>query len=134
LGVKHQCPNVKIRQANSIHAKPNIIGEGSNMEIGNEKVREYIVALKNTGNFSYEDIANLSGIPLQTVRNIYTGKTLTDKAYKTGFTNGLITVGTLLILSLLSFSFTFNLQTALYYLIIIFISILGCIIGINKKR
>ena len=45
------------------------------MEIGNEKVREYILALKNTGNFSYEDIANLSGIPLQTVRNIYTGKT-----------------------------------------------------------
>lgn len=45
------------------------------MEIGNEKVREYLAALKNTGNFSYEDIANLSGIPLQTVRNIYTGKT-----------------------------------------------------------
>ena len=45
------------------------------MEIGNEKVREYLLALKNTGNFSYEDIANLSGIPLQTVRNIYTGKT-----------------------------------------------------------
>jgi transcriptional regulator with XRE-family HTH domain len=45
------------------------------MEIGNDKVREYILALKNTGNFSYEDIANLSGIPLQTVRNIYTGKT-----------------------------------------------------------
>ena len=45
------------------------------MEIGNEKVREYLVALKNTGNFSFEDIANLSGIPLQTVRNIYTGKT-----------------------------------------------------------
>ena len=66
---------MKIRQANSIHAKPNLTGEGSNMEIGNEKVREYIVALKNTGNFSYEDIANLSGIPLQTVRNIYTGKT-----------------------------------------------------------
>ena len=45
------------------------------MEVGNEKVREYLIALKNTGNFSYEDIANLSGIPLQTVRNIYTGKT-----------------------------------------------------------
>ena len=45
------------------------------MEVGNEKVREYIVALKNAGNFSYEDIANLSGIPLQTVRNIFTGKT-----------------------------------------------------------
>lgn len=45
------------------------------MEIGNEKVREYLTALKNAGNFSYEDIANLSGIPLQTVRNIYSGKT-----------------------------------------------------------
>ena len=45
------------------------------MEIGNDKIREYLIALKNTGNFSYEDIANLSGIPIQTVRNIYTGKT-----------------------------------------------------------
>ncbi len=45
------------------------------MEIGNEKVREYLTALKNAGKFSSEDIANLSGIPLQTVRNIYSGKT-----------------------------------------------------------
>ena len=45
------------------------------MEIGNERVREYLHALKNSGNFAYEDIANLSGIPIQTVRNIYTGKT-----------------------------------------------------------
>jgi len=45
------------------------------MEVGNEKVKEYMIALKNSGNFSYEDIANLSGLPLQTVRNIFTGKT-----------------------------------------------------------
>ena len=45
------------------------------MEIGNDKIHEYLVKLKNTGNFTYEDIANISGIPLQTVRNIYTGKT-----------------------------------------------------------
>ena len=45
------------------------------MEIGNDRIREYLNALKNSGNFSYEDIANLSGIPLQTVRNIFTGKT-----------------------------------------------------------
>ena len=45
------------------------------MEIGNDKVRGYLVALKETGHFSYEDVANLSGIPVQTVRNIYTGKT-----------------------------------------------------------
>ena len=45
------------------------------MEIGNDKVREYLNALKDAGHFSYEDVANLSGIPVQTVRNIYTGKT-----------------------------------------------------------
>lgn len=45
------------------------------MEIGMDKIHGYLVELKNNGNFTYEDIANLSGIPLQTVRNIYTGKT-----------------------------------------------------------
>ena len=45
------------------------------MEIGMDKVKEYITALKNAGDFTYEDIANLSGIPHQTVRNIFTGKT-----------------------------------------------------------
>ncbi len=45
------------------------------MEIAVEKARNYILALKDTGNFTLEDIANLSGIPLQTVRNICSGKT-----------------------------------------------------------
>lgn len=45
------------------------------MEIVIEKVREYLIALKEAGKFTFEDIANLSGIPLQTVRNIYSGKT-----------------------------------------------------------
>ncbi len=45
------------------------------MEIGNEKVREYLIALKEAGHFSYEDVANLSGTPVQTVRNYYSGKT-----------------------------------------------------------
>jgi transcriptional regulator with XRE-family HTH domain len=45
------------------------------MEIGNDKVREYLIALKDSGNFSFEDIANLSGLPHQTIRNIYAGKT-----------------------------------------------------------
>ena len=40
-----------------------------------DKVKDYIHALKDAGNFTYEDIANLSGIPLQTIRNIFTGKT-----------------------------------------------------------
>lgn len=45
------------------------------MEVGNEKAREYLIALKDSGHFSHEDVANLSGIPVQTVRNIITGKT-----------------------------------------------------------
>ena len=45
------------------------------MEIGNEKVREYLIALKEAGRFSYEDVANLSGTPVQTVRNYFSGKT-----------------------------------------------------------
>lgn len=45
------------------------------MEISVERAKEYILALKEAGNFSYEDMANVSGIPLQTVRNICTGKT-----------------------------------------------------------
>lgn len=45
------------------------------MEIAIDKIREYITALKNAGNFTLEDIANLSGIPLSTIRNIYSGKT-----------------------------------------------------------
>lgn len=45
------------------------------MEIVLEKVRNYLVALKNAGDFTFEDIANISGIPLPTIRNIYSGKT-----------------------------------------------------------
>lgn len=45
------------------------------MEIAIEKAREYILALKQAGNFTLEDMANISGIPVQTVRNICSGKT-----------------------------------------------------------
>lgn len=45
------------------------------MEIAVEKAREYILALKQAGNFTHEDMANISGIPIQTVRNICSGKT-----------------------------------------------------------
>lgn len=68
------------------------------------------------------------------ISNIKNGKNIKDKAYKYGFINGLITIITLFILSIITFSFTFNLKTIIYYLLIIFISILGSIIGINKKR
>ena len=45
------------------------------MEIVLDKARDYILALKDAGNFTFEDMANVSGIPLQTIRNICSGKT-----------------------------------------------------------
>lgn len=45
------------------------------MEIVIDKAKEYILALKEAGNFTFEDIANISGIPLSTIRNICSGKT-----------------------------------------------------------
>lgn len=45
------------------------------MEIVLDKVKDYLLALKEAGKFTFEDIANVSGIPLPTVRNIYSGKT-----------------------------------------------------------
>ena len=45
------------------------------MEIVLEKAREYILALKEAGSFTSEDVANISGVPLPTVRNICSGKT-----------------------------------------------------------
>ena len=45
------------------------------VEIALEKAREYILALKEAGKFSLEDMANISGIPISTVRNICSGKT-----------------------------------------------------------
>lgn len=45
------------------------------MEIIFDKAREYILALKDKGSFTAEDMANISGIPLSTIRNICSGKT-----------------------------------------------------------
>lgn len=45
------------------------------MEIVADMARKYVLALKETGKFTFEDMANLSGIPLQTIKNICSGKT-----------------------------------------------------------
>ena len=53
------------------------------MEILLEKAREYIIALKEAGDFSFEDMANMSGIPAQTIRNFCTKKTEKNPGYAT---------------------------------------------------
>lgn len=45
------------------------------MELVFDKAREYILALKEAGSFTSEDMANISGIPLSTIRNVLSGKT-----------------------------------------------------------
>jgi transcriptional regulator with XRE-family HTH domain len=47
-----------------------------------DKAREYVLALKEAGRFSYEDMANMSGIPQQTIRNFCTGKTAKNVGYE----------------------------------------------------
>jgi transcriptional regulator with XRE-family HTH domain len=53
------------------------------MEVVMEHVRNYILALKDAGNFSNNDIANVSGVPIETVRNILSGKTAKNAGFGT---------------------------------------------------
>ena len=53
------------------------------MEVVMENVRQYILALKEAGKFSSKDIADMSGVPLETVRNILTGKTSKNAGFAT---------------------------------------------------
>ena len=45
------------------------------MEMVYDRAREYILALKEKGGFTSEIMANISGIPISTIRNICSGKT-----------------------------------------------------------
>lgn len=53
------------------------------MEIVLENARQYILALKDKGSFSSADMANMSGIPISTIRNICSGKTSKNAGFGT---------------------------------------------------
>lgn len=53
------------------------------METIVDKAREYILALAEAGDFSYEDMANLSGIAQQTIRNFLTKRTEKNPGFAT---------------------------------------------------
>jgi transcriptional regulator with XRE-family HTH domain len=48
-----------------------------------DKAREYILALQDAGDFTFEDMANLSGIAQQTIRNFCTKKTEKNPGFAT---------------------------------------------------
>lgn len=62
------------------------------MEMLIDKAREYILALKEAGNFSFEDMANMSGVPQPTIKNICSGKTSKNAGFST-ITNLIISLG-----------------------------------------
>lgn len=62
------------------------------------------------------------------------GQKIEKKAYKEGLKQGLITCLILITLSLITLSFKITISKITYYIIIIITSILGTIIGINKKH
>ena len=65
--------------------------------------------------------------------SIIDGKKTTKKAYKQGLKMGLIYILILYILGIPFLVFKINLKKLIYFLIIVLISTLGTIIGINKK-
>lgn len=67
------------------------------------------------------------------IGGIYLGKNTKNKGYIEGLKMGIIYDVILLILSILLFHRSFHKEMIIYYLIIIASSILGNIIGINKK-
>ncbi len=38
-------------------------------------IKDYLISLKNKGNFSWSDLSNLSGLPDATIRKIFSGET-----------------------------------------------------------
>lgn len=67
------------------------------------------------------------------ITSIKKGLNINEKAYKEGLKLGIINISTLYMLSIITLNFNITPKRILYYLIILIISILGCIIGINKK-
>ena len=53
------------------------------MEVIMENVRQYVLALIKAGDFSQKELADTSGIPLETVRNFLSGKTSKNTGFAT---------------------------------------------------
>lgn len=68
------------------------------------------------------------------ISNVINGKNIDSKAYKVGLYRGLYFIIILYILNGLVISFKISINTIIYYLLIVCFSLVGSIIGINKKK
>jgi len=67
------------------------------------------------------------------ISGLYIGKNSTNKGYLEGIKVGSITVLFLLMLSYLGFNNGFSITKVIYYLLIFMLTVIGSIVGINKK-
>ena len=67
------------------------------------------------------------------IGGLYIGKKVNKKGYIEGLKEGLIVVILLFLISYLGFNKGININRFIYYIILIISSILGSMIGINKK-
>lgn len=79
-------------------------------------------------------IISFSGVLLYTfILGLKTGKETESKGYKIGFKLGISNIIILYILSCITLTFKLPLSKIIYYITILITTILGSIIGINKK-
>jgi len=65
---------------------------------------------------------------------ILEGLNAQKKGYLAGFKIGLILIGLILIINLVFFQSSINVSRMIYYLILLFSSVFGSMIGINRKK
>lgn len=85
-------------------------------------------------NFNISRFVVLLGIALLFfVSGFINGQKRDNKGYIAGFKIGLIIIAIFIILNLIIFRSPFSLKRNVYYIILLLCSVLGSIIGINKK-
>jgi len=92
----------------------------------------YYLNILNDGFNNY--LLLLSSFISMLVGGIYIGLRSKEKGYIEGLKIGLISIFILMILSIIMYKTNINSKNIIYYLILLSSSILGSMIGINKKK
>ncbi len=92
----------------------------------------YYLNILNDGFNNY--LLLLSSFISMLVGGIYIGLRSKEKGYVEGIKIGLISIFILMILSIIIYKTNINSKNIIYYLILLSSSILGSMIGINKKK
>ena len=86
------------------------------------------------GNTTNSVLKILSILIFSFISGLYIGIKSSNKGYLEGIKVGLITILFMILLSYLGFNDNFNMIKILYYFLILLVTIIGSVIGINKKE